>query len=260
MTTGRINQITNFEPFKARRTLFSVPSLMRYRSRGLDRFAFRLSLRRATRRASPKSAGVRRDRLSKPPLRSPASASFLYQATAFIAQPPRRLQHHCTAYMSALDVRPTIETRPLLTYIEPNLHTVAVWFFMPFSFFSPCYLTRVKKLPHARHRGIWLPQESLFATSRASKLPHARHRGIWLPQESLFCYLTRVETSSRESSRHLATSRESFLLPHESFQDCANANFCFVYLFFNVKTWFNLDFSFLHVVNYAAMNFDDVWW
>ena len=92
-----------------------------------------------------------------------------------------------------------------------------------------------------------------LATSRESLLHHARSmRHLATSRESLlhhartfeaFGYLKRVTTT---------TSRE--------FLSCADANFCSVYLFFNVKTSFNLVFLSLHVLNYAHMNLGDVWW
>ena len=223
MTTGRINQITNFELSKPAER-FSA--LLRFQLiEAFASYAFVFSTIATS--CDAKSIPEERRRPSrtasfKPPLRSPASASFLYHATVFIAQPPRRIQHHCTASMSALDVRPTVDSTA--SHIYSN---------------KPSYGRRL-----------------VFATFfffDARTTSGAYFWGIWLPQESHYC-ITRVLL------RHLATSRESLTTTSREFLSCADANFCSVYLFFNVKTSFNLVFLSLHVLNYAHMNLGDVWW
>ena len=140
--------------------------------------------------------------------------------------------------MSALDVRPTVDSTASHIYRnKPSYGRRLV--FATFSFSTRAlhhartceafgYLKRVT-MPHAR------TCEAFGYLKRVTNASRAYLRGIWLPQESL-------TTTSRE------------------FLSCADANFCSVYLFFNVKTSFNLVFLFLHVLNYAHMNLGDVWW
>ena len=160
MTTGRINQITNFELSKPAER-FSA--LLRFRLiEAFASYAFDFSTIATS--CDAKSIPEERRRPSRTASsnrRSGPRPLHRFSTTRPCLSHSHPAEYNTIAQLPCLrSMCARRSTRPLLTYIATNLHTVAVWFLQPFLFRRAHYIRSVLR--------------RLLATSRESSLlPHA---------------------------------------------------------------------------------------